>query len=365
MRVVVGMSGGVDSSVAAALLLEQGHEVIGATMLVWSPPGVDMNYSDSCCGLSAAEDARRVCARLGIRHYTLDFKEVFYEKIIQDYVSEYLHGRTPNPCVLCNEFIKFRALLDRAHALGAEAVATGHYARVRCDAGRNRWLLLRGADRQKDQSYALYRLSQEQLSRTLFPLGELDKQRVRALAARLDLPTAGKPDSQETCFVPNNDYPALLQILAPGALRPGEIRSPEGQVLGRHDGTAHYTLGQRKRINVGSPVPLYVSGIDAGSNTVTVAPREHPSLQQSEVIAERVNLIGLDQESACSAGSLAVTAKIRYNSHDQPGVLTLDCLEGELSMRVRFAEPVRAATPGQSLVCYSGEEVLGGGIITG
>jgi tRNA-uridine 2-sulfurtransferase len=361
-RVVVGMSGGVDSSVAAALLLEQGYEVIGATMLVWSPPGVDMNYSDTCCGLSAAEDARRVCARLGIRHYTLDFKEVFYDTIIKNYVQEYARGRTPNPCVLCNEFIKFRALLDRARALGADCVATGHYARIRRDPERGRWLLLRGLDRRKDQSYALYRLSQEQLSRTLFPLGELEKSRVREVAAGLDLPTAGKPDSQETCFVPDNDYPALLKILVPETLAPGEIRSTDGRVLGRHEGIAYYTIGQRKRLNVGSPVPLYVTEIDPETRTVTVGPGDHEALSRREVMAEDVNLISISEPQP---GPLPVTARIRYNGADQAGVLTVIEEESRLRLSVAFDQPVRAVTPGQSLVCYQGDEVVGGGIITG
>lgn len=364
-RVVVGMSGGVDSSVAAAVLLEQGYEVIGATMLVWSPPGVDMNYSDSCCGLSAAEDARRVCARLGIRHYTLDFKDVFYETIIRNYVAEYSRGRTPNPCVLCNEFIKFRALLDRAHGLGADRVATGHYARIRYDEDRRRWLLLRGADPRKDQSYALYRLSQEQLSRTLFPLGEMDKATVRQRAQELALPTAGKPDSQETCFVPNNDYPALLQILVPETLQPGEIRTVEGKTLGRHPGLAHYTIGQRKRLNVGSPVPLYVAGLDPDTNTVTVAPGGHPALDRRVVETEDANLISLEEPADQASAQMAATAKIRYNATDQPGALTVIRAESGCRLRMVFDAPVRAVTPGQSLVCYQGEEVVAGGIIAG
>jgi tRNA-specific 2-thiouridylase len=364
-RVLVAMSGGVDSSVAAAMLLEEGYEVVGATMLVWSPPGVEMEYSDSCCGLSAAEDARRVCASLGIRHYTFDLKEVFYDRIIRNYVEEYQRGRTPNPCVLCNEHIKFRAFLDRARALGAEKIATGHYARIRFDAGRGRWLLLRGADRRKDQSYALYRLSQEQLSRTLFPLGELTKAEVRTRAAALGLATAGKPDSQETCFVPDNDYPALLKILVPEALSPGEIRSAEGEVLGRHDGIAHYTIGQRKRLNVGSPVPLYVTSIDPATNAVNVAPAEHPALFRREVIAEDPNFVSLEPPSGGSSGPMAVTARIRYNATDQPGALTIVQNPTGTRLEVRFDQPVRAAAPGQSLVCYQGDEVVAGGVIAG
>jgi tRNA-specific 2-thiouridylase len=359
------MSGGVDSSVAAAVLLEQGYEVIGATMLVWSPPGVDMNYSDSCCGLSAAEDARRVCASLGIRHYTLDFKDVFYERIIRNYLDEYQRGRTPNPCVLCNEWIKFRALLDRARSLGAEHVATGHYARIRFDEERQRWLLLRGLDRRKDQSYALYRLSQEQLSRTLFPLGEMEKPLVREKAVSLNLPTAGKPDSQETCFVPNNDYPALLQLMVPDTFRPGEIRSTEGKVLGRHDGIANYTIGQRKRLNVGSPVPLYVTGIDPDANQVIVGTAQDEALYRTEVVTEDANLIGLAPFGEAVPEPMSVTAKIRYNSTDQPATLRFEHVEGALRLIARFAEPVRAVTPGQSLVCYQGEEIIAGGVIAG
>lgn len=364
-RVVVGMSGGVDSSVAAALLLEQGYDVVGATMLVWSPPGVDMNYSDSCCGLSAAEDARRVCARLGIRHYTLDFKEVFYERIIRNYVAEYEQGRTPNPCVRCNEFIKFHALLDRAHALGADRVATGHYARIRYDEERRRWLLLRGSDLRKDQSYALYRLSQSQLARTLFPLGELEKTQARELARELGLATAGKPDSQETCFVPDNDYPALLQILVPDSLTPGEIRSPNGEVLGRHPGIAYYTIGQRKRLNVGSPVPLYVTEIDPRTHAITVAPEAHPALLRHEVVADDVNLVSIPPPVDGALGPLTATAKIRYNSTDQPAALTIVKRENGLHLTATFDHAVRAVTPGQSLVCYQGDEIVGGGIIAG
>lgn len=364
-RVVVGMSGGVDSSVAAALLVEQGYEVLGATMLVWSPPGVEMNFSESCCGLSAAEDARRVCARLGIRHYTLDFQDLFYERIIKNYVSEYQAGRTPNPCVLCNEWIKFRALLDHARALGADAVATGHYARIQFDEDRRRWLLLRGEDRRKDQSYALYRLTQEQLASTLFPLGEMDKTAVREKARELGLPTAGKPDSQETCFVPNNDYPALLQILIPDSFKPGEIRTPEGQVLGRHTGTLNYTIGQRKRINVGSPVPLYVSAIDAERDTITVAPAGHPDLTQLEVVADEVNGVSMSLEELASAGSTAGTAKIRYNAVDNPANFTVCEKPDGWVLRAVFERPQRAVTPGQSLVCYQGEEIVCGGLIRG
>lgn len=364
-RILVGMSGGVDSSVAALRLLKEGNEVVGATMLVWAPPGVDMGHTDSCCGLSAAEDARRVCSRLGIPHYTLDFREEFFQRVVREYVDEYLHGRTPNPCVRCNERIKFDALLRKADALGMEAVATGHYARIETDAVTGERQLLRGIDRQKDQSYALYRLRQEQLERILFPLGGLEKPEVRSQAEEAGLPTAGKPDSQETCFVPNNDYPALLRHLAPEALTPGEFRDRRGERLGTHQGVASYTIGQRRRINVGSPEPLYVSRIDPAHGVITLVPRDDPSLLTSDVWARDVRFVSPSDEVRlrCEGASMAVGARVRYNSADRSGRLTVVPVDGETWLRVLFDGPVRAVSPGQSLVCYEGERVIGGGFI--
>jgi len=355
-RVVVGMSGGVDSAVTAALLLEQGFEVIGVTMLIWNPPGMDRADQGGCCGLGAAEDARRVAARLGIRHYVLDFQEIFYETVVRNYAEEYRAGRTPNPCIRCNEFVKFGALLRRAEQLGAERVATGHYARIRWDDPSRRWLLRRGLDPKKDQSYALYRLKQEQLGRILFPLGEMDKGRTRARAVELDLPVANKPDSQEVCFVPDNDYPAFLAQLIPESRREGVIVDPEGQVLGRHSGVASFTVGQRKGLGVSSQVPLYVTSIDPEANRITVADGRHPSLFAREVVAGDANLISLKEPG----GSCSVTAKIRYNMPDRPANLRVET-DGRLY--VRFDEPQRAVTPGQALVCYDGDVVIGGGVI--
>ena len=358
-RIVVAMSGGVDSAVTASLLVEQGYEVIGVTMLVWSPPGVDMNYTDSCCGLSAAEDARRVASRLGIRHYTLDFRDRFYDDIVRNYVDEYRAGRTPNPCVRCNEFLKFGALLDRARELGAERIATGHYARVRYHDEVGRWQVLRAADTRKDQSYALYRLSQEQLSRTLFPLGGFTKGETRTLAADLGFAVASKPDSQETCFVPNNDYPQLLQLLAPDTATPGAIVDPEGRQLGEHTGVAFYTIGQRKRLGISAREPLYVSSLDPEKRTVTVAPGSHPALYQTRVEADQVNLVSLPAWQ----GSLNGSAKIRYNMADQPSSLELVEQQGRSLLVAEFEQPLRAVTPGQSLVAYQGEVLVGGGVI--
>jgi tRNA-specific 2-thiouridylase len=355
-RIVVGMSGGVDSAVTAALLLEQGFEVIGVTMLIWSLPGLERADQGGCCGLGAAEDARRVAARLGIRHYVLDFQEVFYETVIRNYADEYRAGRTPNPCIRCNEFVKFGALLRRAEQLGAERVATGHYARVRWADASRRWLLLRGADARKDQSYALYRLKQEQLARVLFPLGEFDKGKTRALAAELGLPVAQKPDSQEVCFVPDNDYASFLAELVPESRREGEIVDPGGHVLGHHQGVAGFTVGQRKGLGVPASRPLYVTTIDPVANRITVAPGDHPGLFAREVTASDGNLISLKEPG----GSCSVTAKIRYNMPDRPAMLWI---EAEDRLRVIFQDAQRAVTPGQALVCYDGEVVVGGGVI--
>jgi tRNA-specific 2-thiouridylase len=355
-RVVVGMSGGVDSAVAAAMLVEQGFEVIGVTMRIWEPPGLDTLAARTCCGLGAAEDARRVAARLGIRHYVMDFQELFRELIVDDYVAEYRAGRTPNPCIRCNEFVKFGALWERAAALGARYLATGHYARVRYDPERGRWLLLRAADRRKDQSYALYRLSQEQLARTLFPLGEQSKEETRAMAARLELPVAQKPDSQEVCFIPDNDTPRFLQMMAPETASPGPIRNPEGIEIGTHPGIGFYTVGQRKRIPVASREALYVTEIDAEQNAITVASSAHPSRRATDLVASRPNFI--DRERLL--GAVAVTARVRYNMPDQPAILAP---EPEGGIRVSFHEAQTAITPGQAVVCYDGDVVVGGGVI--
>ena len=355
-RIVVGMSGGVDSAVTAALLVEQGFEVIGVTMLIWNPPGMDRAEQGGCCGLGAAEDARRVAARLGIRHYVLDFQDVFYDTVIRNYADEYRAGRTPNPCIRCNEFVKFGALLQRAEQLGAERVATGHYARIRQDEATGRWLLLRGADPRKDQSYALYRLKQEQLERTLFPLGEMAKKETRGRWRRVGSAGGQKPDSQEVCFVPDNNYPSLLAQLVPESRREGEVVDPEGRVLGRHQGVAGFTMGQRKGLGIASSLPLYVTTIDPMTNRLTVASGDHPTLCAREVVATDTHLIVAKEPG----DSCSVTAKIRYNMPDRPATLAVG---NGGRLRVTFAEPQRAVTPGQALVCYDGEVVVGGGVI--
>jgi tRNA-specific 2-thiouridylase len=359
-RLIVGMSGGVDSSVAAGLLARAGYEVIGCTMLVWSPPGVDMGFSDSCCGFAAAEDARRVAGCLGIRHYVLDLRDVFYRQVVENYVSEYRQGRTPNPCVRCNEFVKFDALWRKGEDLGARYIATGHYARREQSAETGAWQLCRARDRSKDQSYALYRLPQEQLSRSLFPLGEMRKAEVRQVAAEWGLPVAGKPDSQETCFVPDNDYPALIRLLAPETARPGPIVSSEGRTVGQHPGVAFYTIGQRKGLGALGE-PWYVSAIDPASNQLTVCRADDPSLLHQRVRAADARWL----MPRPPLRRMAVTAQIRYNMPERSGSLELSDSGDDESFQVTFDAPIRAVTPGQALVCYQEDRVVVGGVISG
>ena len=271
MRIVVAMSGGVDSSVAAALLAQQGHEVIGLSMQLYDQTEGQRQFG-SCCTLDDLHDARRVAARLGIPHYIVNFEQQFNETVVSDFFREYAAGRTPIPCVHCNGDLKFATLVDRAAGFGAERVATGHYARVDYDAARRRYRLRRGVDEAKDQSYFLFTLTQAQLAHALFPLGDLDKARVRAHARDLALAVADKRDSHEICFVPGGDHAAFLQQHGIRASE-GVIRDVDGRTIGRHDGVHRFTVGQRKGLGLSSPIPLYVVGIDAGSHAVTVGPK--------------------------------------------------------------------------------------------
>jgi tRNA-specific 2-thiouridylase len=345
------MSGGVDSSVAAALLAEQGHDVIGLSMQLYDQRG-DQAFG-RCCTLDDLHDARRVAAALGFPHYIVNFEEQFRSTVIDNFVTEYASGRTPIPCAHCNSDLKFATLLDRARGLGAEHVATGHYARVARDS-EGRWLLKRSVDREKDQSYFLFSLTQEQLAGAVFPVGALCKTDVRAQARRLSLSVADKPDSHEICFVPDGDYASFVASRSPEVARRGAIVDEGGNTLGSHGGVHRFTIGQRKGLGVASPIPLYVLAIDAGSGDVTVGPRA--SLERNTLTATSVNWSAM----AAPADWLAVSAQIRHRHRAAPArVRAVSDDRAELV----FDEPQAAVTPGQAVVFYDDDVVVGGGWI--
>lgn len=360
--VVVAMSGGVDSSVAAALLVEAGYTVVGITMHLWDFEGVggNIHHESGCCSLSAMNDARMVCHRLGIPHYVVDFRDTFRETVIQDFIHEYARGRTPNPCVLCNVAIKWKALLWKVESLGGHWIATGHYARVRWDDTRARFVLLRGVDKDKDQAYALWRLPQDALSKTLFPLGSAVKEWIREKARALDLKTAGKRESQEICFVPDNDYARFLWEKGrvggrfPPTFGPGPIEDTRGHILGYHRGVAFYTTGQRKGLGIATGRPMYVTRIYPERNTLQVGGWD--DLLGSELIARDVNWIAVEEPME----PVRVEVQIRYRHMPAPALVFP---EEHGAVRVRFNAPQRAITPGQSVVFYQGDMILGGGII--
>jgi len=353
MRIVVAMSGGVDSSVTAALLKEEGHEVIGISMQVWDHSRFKGEESfGSCCSLDDIHDARRVAEQLDIPFYVVNFEEEFQRLVIDDFVAEYFRGRTPNPCVRCNQRVKFELLLRKCMELGADFLATGHYARIERDvSGVCR--LLTGVDRGKDQSYFLFTLTQEQLSRTLFPLGGMTKGEVRRLAARFALRVAEKGESQEICFIPDNDYVRFLEEERGPGLLSGNIVDNRETVLGSHDGTYRYTVGQRKGLGIAHPHPLYVLRVDAERKEVIVG--ERAELASEGLTAGNINWI-----VAPSASPVETTCKIRYRHH--PVHCRVEPLrEGRAA--VCFAEPEKSVTPGQAVVFYDGDVVLGGGWI--
>jgi tRNA-specific 2-thiouridylase len=349
------MSGGVDSSVAAALLARQGHEVIGLSMQLYDHSG---SHADgevrfgTCCTIDDLHDARRVAASLGIPHYIVNFERQFGERVVSNFIREYAAGRTPIPCVHCNGDLKFATLAERAGGLGASYVATGHYARVAED-GNGGYVLKRGLDPAKDQSYFLFTLTQEQLSHALFPVGDLDKPAVRALARELGLSVSDKPDSHEVCFVADGNHAAFMEAHG-AAPDPGTIRDVNGTVLGTHDGVHHFTVGQRKGLGLSSPVRLYVVGIDADTSAVTVGPRQ--ALERAELTASGVNWIA----GAAPPAGTRVTAQIRYRHREAAASVTPRGADG---VRAVFDEPQYAVAPGQAVVFYDGDVVLGGGWI--
>jgi tRNA-specific 2-thiouridylase len=353
-RVVVGMSGGVDSSATAALLLEQGYDVVGITLKLW-PQDCVSRAEDKCCGPQAVTDARAVCHKLDIPYYLIDEAAEFQTKVIQYFADEYKAGRTPNPCVLCNQNLKFGRLIERADQLGAQYIATGHFARVEPGPNGDRTLLKRGRDSRKDQSYFLFSLRQDQLARAMFPLGEKTKADTREVARHCQLKTADKEESMEICFVPDNDYGKFLQQAKLVQKHRGEIVNLQGQVLGEHDGIEFYTIGQRKGLGISSPKPLYVIELDAARNRVIVG--DDSALARDEFSAERCNWIAFDAPLA----AFEATVKIRYNHPGTPATVTP--LAGGV-VRVKLHAAQRAITPGQAAVFYQDDLVLGGGWIT-
>jgi len=355
-RVLMAMSGGVDSSVAAALLVEQGYELIGVTMNTWTddiPAEIQQNEHSGCCAIGAVEDARAVADRLGIAYYVMNFQGHFASTVIDYFVDEYTKGRTPNPCIACNRYVKFSAFLDKARQLECQYIATGHYAVIGHDLRfPGRQLLGKSADARKDQSYVLHNLTQEALAHTIFPIGGMEKREVRELARRFDLVTAEKPDSQEICFVSDNDYGRFLQERVPEAIQPGPIKNVQGEVVGQHQGLPLYTVGQRKGLGMTTPRPVYVVDLDVATNTLIVG--EDQETYHRALIASDMNWIAVTQLTA----PVTCTAKIRRMA------VEAECTvypQNNGAIRVEFDEPQRAITPGQSIVLYQDNWVLGGG----
>ncbi len=373
--IAVAMSGGVDSSTVAAILAREGNSVVGLTLQLWDQTRLagrhgipDAPKAGRCCSLDDVYDARRVAEHLGIPYYVVNQEDRFERDVVRPFVDEYLAGRTPVPCSLCNNHIKFDQLLKTARSIGAERIATGHYAVNEYDTERRRWILKRPADLAKDQTYFLFGLTQEQLAHTLFPLGHMTKPEVRAIARQHGLKLAEKPDSQEICFVPGGDYKSFLVAYLeeqgePVAETAGELVAATGEVMGRHEGIFHFTVGQRKGLGLASPTPLYVLNIDPASHRVTVG--ADSELATRELLAERVNWISI----AALTEPMRVRAKIRHRH--EPAWATLEPAKGAGrnsagagdAVLVTFDEPQRAVTPGQSAVFYDGDEVVGGGWI--
>lgn len=353
-RVVVGMSGGVDSSVAAWLLKEQGYDVIGVTMQIWQDEEEKFQEENGgCCGLTAVDDARRVAASLDIPYYVMNFKREFKENVIDYFVDEYIGGRTPNPCIACNRFVKWESLLKRSMDIGADYIATGHYARVEQLPG-GRYAVRTSATGRKDQTYALYNLTQEQLKRTLMPVGGYTKEEIREMAAKMNLPVAHKPDSQDICFVPDGDYASFIEKTADQTFPQGNFVLADGTIVGRHNGIIHYTVGQRKGLGVAMGYPVFVLAIRPETNEVVLGKAEE-SLSRY-VRADRINFMSVEDLKEPKK----VWAKIRYN---HKGAWCTVERTGEDELLCTFDEPLRAAAPGQAVVLYDGEYVLGGGTI--
>jgi tRNA-specific 2-thiouridylase len=353
-KVMLGMSGGVDSSVAVKILLDQGFEVIGGTMQVIPEDAPNPVQENVCCSLDAVLDAKRVADRFNIPHYVLNYRQLFKIHVIDYFVQEYLQGRTPNPCIACNRELKFGELLNQANSLGLDYVATGHYAQIQYDEASGRYLLLKGKDSNKDQSYVLYNLNQIQLAHTLLPLGNMTKPEVRELARTLNLQTANKPESQEICFIPDNDYRRFIAENSDQKIQPGNFVDTKGNVIGKHKGIPYYTIGQRKGLNLAMGYPVYVVDIIPEKNLVIVGTKEELACKRFVTVDNNFIAIEALKEP------MEVQVKIRYKSQEVPGIIKP---LGDGKVEVELLAPQNAITPGQAAVFYLDNSVVGGGMI--